>query len=84
MKQILTIIIALFMALVAVAQNSLVYSESLERLAAGGNAVAQNNLGIVYQGEAGWPAILRKLPTGFRKARRTGALRRCRISARPI
>ena len=58
MKQILTIIIALFMAVVAVAQNSLVYSESLERLAEDGNAVAQNNLGIVYQQGSGVPRDL--------------------------
>ena len=73
MKQILTIIIALFMALVAVAQNELVYSESLERLAAGGNAVAQNNLGIVYQQGSGVGRDLEKAAYWFQKGAENGS-----------
>lgn len=73
MKQILTIIIALFMALVAVAQNELVYNESLERLAAGGNAVAQNNLGIVYQQGSGVARDLEKAAYWFQKGAENGS-----------
>lgn len=73
MKQILTIIIALFMALVAVAQNELVYNERLERLADGGNAVAQNNLGIVYQQGSGVARDLEKAAYWFQKGAENGS-----------
>ena len=73
MKQILTIIIALFAALVAVAQNELVYNERLERLADGGNAVAQNNLGIVYQQGSGVARDLEKAAYWFQKGAENGS-----------
>lgn len=73
MKQILTIIIALFAALAAVAQNELVYNESLERLANNGNAVAQNNLGIVYQQGSGVARDLEKAAYWFQKGAENGS-----------